>query len=85
MATRRLLTFKPDLGIVLFGIQKHWKTYKQLLTDEHSTNQFHSFEQCCNTISLDGLLSIIENVYKRAAKETGLTKTEPTQYLSYNR
>jgi len=50
--------------------------YKQLLTDEHITNQVHSFEQCCNTINLDGALNTIENVYKRAARDTGITKTK---------
>jgi len=50
--------------------------YKQLLTDEYSTNQLHSFEQCYNAVNLDGALNIIENVYKCAARETDMTKAE---------
>ena len=57
-------------------MQKTLEIYKQLLTDEYSTNRFHSFEQCCNTVNLDGALNIIENVYKRAVRDTGITKTE---------
>ena len=57
-------------------MQKKVEKYKQLLTDEYSTNQFHSCEQCSNTVNLDGALIIIENVYKRAVRETGMTKIE---------
>jgi len=69
------------LAIVLFGMQKVEK-YKQLLTtDEYSTNQFHSFEQYCNTFNLDGALNIIESVHKRVARETGMTKIEAEFHL----
>jgi len=44
-------------------------------------NQLYSFEQCCSTVNLDGSLNIIENVYKRAARETGMTKTEAKRPL----
>ena len=54
---------------------------KYLLTDEYSTKLFHYFEQCCNTVNLDGALNIIENVYKRAARETGMIKTEAKRPL----
>jgi len=72
---------REDYNNYIFGYRMIWKAvkvekYKQVLTDEYNTNQFHYFEQCYNTVKLDGVLSIIENAYKCAARETALTKTE---------